>query len=72
MYFYEIVHSGGVAMLKAWSKTMGILALSSGESELAGQVWKYNQLILGDFDLCGHVAVKSDAIAAIGTVHRLG
>ena len=30
------------------------------------------QSILSDFDLCGHVAIKSDATAAIGMVHRLG
>ena len=29
------------------------------------------QSILSDFDLCGHVATKSDAIAAIGMEHRL-
>ena len=43
---------GGITMwsgqfVKAWSKTMGVLALSSGESELlSGQqlkVWDYNQ-----------------------------
>ena len=30
------------------------------------------QSFLGDFCLCGHVAIKSDATAAIGMVHRLG
>ena len=30
------------------------------------------QSILSDFDLCGHVAIKSDATVAIGMVHRLG
>ena len=30
------------------------------------------QSILNDFDLCGHVAIKSDATAAIRMVHRLG
>ena len=30
------------------------------------------QSILNDFCLSGHVAIKSDATAAIGTVHRLG
>ena len=62
--------------VKAWSNTMGILALSSGESELAAVVRAAtevlgSQSILGDFDLCGQVAVKSDATAAIGMVHRL-
>ena len=63
--------------VKAWSKTMGVLALSSGESELAAVVRVATeglglQSILSDFDLCGHVASKSDATAAIGIVHRLG
>ena len=72
----------GVAMwsgqfLKAWSKTMGVLALSSGESELAAVVRAATggmglQSILNDFGLCGHVAIKSDETAAIGMVHRLG
>ena len=54
---------GGVAMwggqfVKAWSKTMGILALSRGESELAAAVRVATesfglQSVLGDFDLCG-------------------
>ena len=30
------------------------------------------QAIPSDFDLCGHVAFKSEATAAIGMVHRLG
>ena len=55
---------------------MGILALSSGESELAAVVRAATeglglQSILNDSDLCGHVAIKSDATAAIGMVHRL-
>ena len=73
---------GGVAtwsgqFVKAWSKTVGVLALSSGESELAAVVRAATegmglQSLLGDFDLCGHVAIKSNATAAIGMVHRLG
>ena len=63
--------------MKTWSKTMGILALSSGESELAAVVRAATegmglQSIPSDFDLCGHEAIKSDATAAIGMVHRLG
>ena len=63
--------------VKAWSKTMGVLAMSSGESELAAVVRAATedmglQTILSDFELCGHVTVKSDATAAIGMVHRLG
>ena len=73
---------GGIMMwsgqfVKAWSKTMGLLALSSGESELAAVVRAATeglglQPILRDFGLWGHVAIKSDANAAIGMVHRLG
>ena len=72
---------GGVAMwsgqfVKAWSKTVGVLALSGGESELAAVRAATEgmglQSILNDFCLCGHVAIKSDATAAIGMVHRLG
>ena len=60
--------------MKAWSKFWGVLALSSGESELAAVVRAAtkglgSQSILSDFDLCGHVAIKSDAPAAL---HRLG
>ena len=73
---------GGVAMwsgqfVKAGSKTVRVLALSSGESELAAVVRAATegmglQSIFDDFCLCGHVAIKSDATAAIGMVHRLG
>ena len=63
--------------VKAWSKTLVVLALSSGESELVAVVRAETeglglQSILSDFDLSRHVAIKSDATAAIGTVHRLG
>ena len=73
---------GGVAMwsgqlVKAWFETMGVLALSSGEFQLAAAVRAATegmglQSILNDFCLCGHVAIKSDAAAAIGMVCRLG
>ena len=73
---------GGIIMwsgqfVKAWSKMMGVLALSSGESELAavvraGTVGLGLQSILSDFGLCGHVAIKSDGTAALGMVHRFG
>ena len=56
---------------------LGVLALSSGESELAAVVRAATegmelQSILNDFFLCGHVAIRSDETAAIGMVHRLG
>ena len=72
----------GVAMwsgqfVTAWSTTVGVLALSSGEFELAAVVRAAKegmglQSILNDFCLCGHVAMKSDATAAIVMVHRFG
>ena len=54
--------------VKAWSKTMGVLALSSGESELAAVVRAAIegmglQSILNGFCLCGHVGIDSDATA---------
>ena len=62
--------------VKAWSKTMGVLALSSGESELAAVVSAATEVvvlrsILDGLCLCGHEAIESDATAAIGVVHRL-
>ena len=74
--------AGGVAIwsgqfVKAWSKTMGVLALSSGESELAAVVRAATEVmglqpILKDYCLWGHVAVESDATAlGFGTVRHL-
>ena len=63
--------------MKAWSKTMGVLALSSGESELAAVVRAATEVmglqsILKDFCLRGHVAIESDATAlGLGTVRHL-
>ena len=53
-----------------------ILALSIGESGLAAVVRAATEgmglhSILSDFGLFGHVAIRSDATAAIGMVHRL-
>ena len=82
MYFYEKSTVGGVTLwsgqfVKAWSKTMGVLALRSGEFELAAVVRSATeglglQTILCNFGFCGHVAIKSDASVAMGMVHRLG
>ena len=57
--------------VKAWSKTMAVLALSSGESELAAVVraateGKGLQSILNDFCLCGHVAIKLTQLPQLG------
>ena len=55
---------------------MGVQALSSGGCKLAavGAATEGMGLksILNDFCLSGHVAIKSDATAAIGMAHRLG
>ena len=63
--------------LKAWSKTVAILCLSSGESELAAVVKAAGeglglQAVLGDFGLAGEITIRSDATAAIGMVKRQG
>ena len=49
--------------VKAWSKTVGVPALSSGESELAAVVRTANG---------SGTAVRSNATAAIGMTHRFG
>ena len=63
--------------IKGWSKTMDILALSSGESELAAVVKGATealglQSILKDFGVNTTLHLLSDATAAIGIVCRLG
>ena len=68
---------GGGKFLKAWSKTMEILALSSGESELGAMVKGCTeamgiQSLLADFDIPVQLKVLSDSTAAIGMVKRLG
>ena len=62
---------------KAWSKTMSVIALSSGESELGSVVRAAAEglglrAVLQDFGVQAEVHIKSDATAAIGMVHRLG
>ena len=74
--------SGGVAMwgtgvLKAWSKTQLVLALSTGESELAAVVRGAAEGIglrscLADFGVHVQVLIRSDATAAMGIVKREG
>ena len=56
---------------------MTIIALSSGESELGAVVKGATEglgirALLEDFGFAGQVALRSDASAAIGIVHRLG
>ena len=68
---------GGSCFIKAWSKTMEILALSSGESELGAMVKGCTEglgvkSLLADFDISVQVKILSDSTAAIGMVKRLG
>ena len=67
----------GSSMLKSWSKTLTVLALSSGEAELMAIVKSATealglQAIYSDFGLSMQLEVRSDATAAIGMVSRLG
>ena len=67
----------GNGMLKAWSKTISTLALSSGESELAAMTKGAAeglglQSILMDFGIEVSIEVHSDATAAIGIASRQG
>ena len=64
-------------ILKSWSRTMEVIALSSGESELAAVVRGTTealgvQALLKDFGIDVAISLKSDATAAIGIVKRLG
>ena len=74
--------SGGViiwnkAILKAWSRTQALIALSSGESELAAVAKAAAealgiQSVLSDFETEVKVEINSDATAAIGICKRQG
>ena len=71
------VIAAGTHFIKAWSSTMPILALSSGEAELAavckgGQEGLGVQSLFGDFGVKIGVELKSDATAAIGICRRNG
>ena len=67
----------GEAFVKSWSRTMQLLALSSGEAELcavtkAAAEGLGLQTILSDFGHRVNVELHSDATAAIGICKRLG
>jgi len=74
--------SGGVvvwghALLKAWSRTQTLIALSSGESELAAVTKAAAeglgiQSVLADFGITAKLELHSDATAAIGICKRQG
>ena len=67
----------GSHLIKSWSKTISVLALSSGEAELLAIVRASTEAlglrsIYADFGVQMKLTVKSDATAAIGMVARLG
>ena len=67
----------GGRYLKAWSKTMEVLALSSGESELGGLVKACAEGLgvqagMKDFGFHLDLKVLFDATAATGMARRLG
>ena len=71
------VASVGGPLLKSWSKTLAVLALSSGEAELmslvkAGTEALGLQALYRDFGEEMSITIASDATAAIGMVSRLG
>ena len=74
--------SGGVVMwgkhlIKSWSSTQTVVALSSGEAEYYGMVKGASvalglQAGLSDFDVHCSIVLKSDASAAIAIASRRG
>ena len=74
--------SGGVVLwggwpIKAYSRTQSIIALSSGEAELAAVVRGATEglglaSIMADFGQKCHISLRSDATAAIGMCKRQG
>ena len=74
--------SGGVvvwskALLKAWSRTQALVALSSGESELTAVTKVAAEAlgiksVLADFGVTVKIGIHSDATAALGICKRQG
>ena len=67
----------GGHLIKSWSKTISVLALSSGEAEPLSIVRASTEAlglrsIYADFGVSMSLRVRSDATAAIGMVSRLG
>ena len=67
----------GSNLLKSWSKTQSVIALSSGEAELGAIVKRSTEALgikslLEDFGLWVRLKICSDASAAIGMVKREG
>ena len=67
----------GKHLIKSWSSTQQVMALSSGEAELHGMLKGATQTkglisMMADFGEKVAVTVCSDASAAIGIAHRQG
>ena len=67
----------GNHLIKSWSTTQSVVALSSGEAEYYGMVKGASiaiglQSVLKDFQITCGIEVKSDASAAIGIANRRG
>ena len=67
----------GSHLIKSWSTTQSVIALSSGEAEYYGMVKGASvglglQSVLGDFDISVSLTLKSDASAAIAIASRRG
>ena len=67
----------GRSVMKAWSRTQTLIALSSGESELAAVTKAATeglglQSVLRDFDHAVALEIHSDATAALGICKRQG
>ena len=67
----------GSHLIKSWSSTQSIIALSSGEAEYYGVVKGASvglglQSVLKDFDVSSSITIKSDATAAIAIASRRG
>ena len=67
----------GSHLIKSWSSTQSVAALSSGEAEYYGMVKGASvalglQAILKDFNIACSIVLKSDATAAISIANRRG
>ena len=67
----------GQHLIKAWSRTLSTLALSTGEAELGALAKGAAESegivsILHDFGMQASICISSDASAAIGITKRLG
>ena len=67
----------GIHMIKSWSSSQPVIALSSGEAELYALVKAATQAkgigsLMMDFDLAVETTIHTDSTAALGMVYRKG